>query len=224
VATYDSEKLKVEVLKINKNFGDPDLRIDQLLFSTINLDSSGFEFLVDEIIAELGFSKTLQQVIFPFFERIGILWQTGSIFAAHEHFVSNLIRNRIIREISQFKNPEGLKSICFFLRENEYHELGLLFSWYLAAQAGMRCIYLGQNLPFDDVANLLVNNQFDFVCTSFVTAIEKPELELYLSNLALAFNQKKILVAGRQLAILKPKLPSNVGVYKTSAEFLKRIT
>ncbi|MDD2304880.1 MAG: MerR family transcriptional regulator [Prolixibacteraceae bacterium] len=224
VASFDEEKLQNEVIRINRNANDPDKDIDQLLFHTVNLDTFGFEAMVNKIIGELGFSKTIQQVIFPFFERIGILWQAGSIFTAHEHFVSNLIRNRLIGETAKFVNKEASKSALFFLRENEWHELGLLYFNFLAAQAGFRCVYLGQSLPFEDLANLLTANKYDFVCTSFVHAIEKPELELYLANLSLVFNQDKILIAGRQIAIHKPKLPSNVLVVKNSNDFIRRIS
>ena len=224
VATFDELKLQSEVLRITKYANDPDKDIDQLLFHTINLDTFGFEVMIDKVIGELGFSKTILQVIFPFFERIGILWQAGSIFTAHEHFVSNLIRNRLIRETAKFESNEASKSVLFFLRENEWHELGLLYFNFLAAQAGLRCVYLGQSLPFEDLANLLTANKYDFVCTSFIFAIEKPELEMYLANLSLVFNQNKILIAGRQIGIHKPKLPSNVVVVKNSTDFIKRIS
>jgi DNA-binding transcriptional MerR regulator len=224
VAAFDEAKLQTEVLRLNRNLSDPEKNIDQLLFHTVNIDSFGFEQVLDKIILEFGFSKTIQQVIFPFFERIGILWQAGSIFAAHEHFVSNLVRNRLIRETGKFESKDSLPSILFFLRENEYHELGLLYSNFLAAQEGLRCVYLGQNLPFGDLSNLLINSEFDFVCTSFISPIEKAELEQYLANLSLVFNRNKILIAGRQIGIYKPKLPSNVVLVKNSNDFLKRIS
>lgn len=224
IASFDEAKLQAEVIRINKNANDPDKDIDQLLFYTVNLDTFGFETMIDKIVGEFGFSKTIQQVVFPFFERIGILWQTGSIFTAHEHFVSNLIRNRLIVEASKFESNQESKSALFFLPENEWHELGLLYFNFLAAQAGFRCVYLGQSLPFEDLSNLLTANKYDFVCTSFVHAIDKPELDLYLANLSLVFNQNKILIAGRQIAIHKPKLPSNVVVIKNSVDFIRRIS
>ena len=224
VASYDEAKLQAEVIRINRNANNPDKDIDQLLFHTVNLDTLGFERMIDKIIGEFGFSKAIQQVVFPFFERIGILWQAGSIFTAHEHFVSNLIRNHLICEADKFKSNQESKSALFFLRENEWHELGLLYFNFLAAQAGFRCVYLGQSLPFEDLSNLLTANKYDFVCTSFVHAFDKPELELYLANLSLAFNQNKIFIAGRQIAIHKPKLPSNVVVIKNSNDFIKRIS
>ena len=224
VAAFDESRLQTEVIRLNRNLTDPEKNIDQLLFQAVNLDTWGFELQVEKIIAEMGFMKTIQQVIFPFFERIGILWQAGSIYTAHEHFVSNLIRNRLIREAGKYQSEASARSILFFLRQDEWHELGLLYLNYLAAQAGLRCVYLGQSLPFTDLANLLVSNRFDFVCSYFIHAIEKSELEQYLANLSLAFNGNRILVAGRQLAIHKPKLPSNVMVVKNGNDFLKRIS
>jgi len=224
VATFDEARLQAEVIRINRNINDPENNIDQLIFQTINLDSFGFEKLLDKFIGEYGFSKTIQNIIFPLFERIGILWQAGSIFSAHEHFVTNLIRNRLISETSKFVSQESSKTVLFFLRENEWHELGLIFFNFLAAQAGLRCVYLGQSLPFGDLSNLLINSHFDLVCTSFIQAIEKPELEQYLSNLSLVFNRNKILIAGRQITIHNPKLPSNVFVVKNTNDFLKKIS
>mgnify|MGYP003608508142 FL=1 len=224
VASFDADKLQSEVVRINRNSSDPNKHIDQLLFLTMNLDSFGFEELLDKLIAENEFRKVIEQIVFPFFERIGILWQAGSIFTAHEHFVSNLIRNRLIRAAGKFEFNSAAPTFLFFLRENDWHELGLLYFNYLAAQAGFRCIYLGQSLPFDDLANLLSAGKYDFVCTTFINAIEKSELELYLANLSLIFNSGKILIAGRQVSLSKPKLPSNVLVIKNSSDFLKRIS
>lgn len=224
VAAFDDAKLQEEVLKQNKTLLDPEKNIDQLLFHTVNLDTFGFEQLLKKIIQENGFSKTIQNVIFPFFERIGLLWQAGSIFVAHEHFVSNLIRNHLIVETAKFDNHLSEKKVLFFLREEELHELGLLYFNFLAAENGFRCIYLGQSLPFSDLASLLRSTEFDFVCTTFINVIEKPELELYLANLSLIFNKNKILIAGRQIAIHKPKLPSNVVVIKNNKDFIRRIS
>lgn len=225
IAAFDEERLQNEVLRVNRNSNDPDKSIDRLLFHTVNLDTFGFEQLLDKIITEYGFAKTFQQVVFPFFERIGVLWQAGSVFAAHEHFVSNLIRNRLIREIGKFENaPESAKTVLFFLREGEWHELGLLYFNFLAAQMGLRCVYLGQSLPFSDLVNLLVHSKYDYVCTSFIQAMTKTELEQYLVNISGIFSQDRILISGRQVAVHKPKLPSNVSVVKNLSDFARKIS
>lgn len=224
VASFADEKIQAEVIKINRHLNDDDKSIDQLLYHAVNLDPEGFEDLLDEMIVKNGFRKTMEHVVYPFFERIGVLWQAGSIFVAHEHFVSNLIRSRLIYETVSVKNRKATKTIVLFLRENEWHELGLLYYNYLATQAGLRTIYLGQSLPVNDLTNLLTSDKYDFVCTSFVHSIEKPELENYLEKLSQKFAMGKILIFGRQLSINKPKLPSNVAIVKGGSEFLKRIS
>lgn len=224
VAGFDDEKLQVEVLRINRFATQPEKNIDQLMIHAVNLDSVEFEYCLDRIIEEQGFTKTIQQVIFPFFERIGILWQAGSVFTAQEHFVSNSIRNRLIREAGKVEIQSDAQSILFFLPENEWHELGLLFFNYLAALSGLRCIYLGQSLPFADLSNFLTNKYFDFVCTAFIQTVEKPELEQYLATLSVLFPESKILVSGRQIALNKPKLPENVLAVKNGNDFIRKIS
>lgn len=224
VALFDDGKLQTEVLRQNKSLHDPDKEIDQLLRQTVNMDALGFERLLHKVIQENGFSQTIEKIIFPFFDRIGILWQTGSIGVAHEHFVSNLVRNHLILEAAKFNNQPSGRTILFFLHEDETHELGLLYGNCLAAKSGLKCLYIGQRVPFKDLSNHLKNTEFNFICTTFTNAIEKQELEQYLDNLSLVFNKNKILVAGRQIAIHKPKLPPNMVVIKNSQDFLKKIS
>jgi methanogenic corrinoid protein MtbC1 len=223
VASFDNFKLQSEVLRQNRNLSDPEKNIDRLILHTVNLDLQGFEMLINKIIEENGFSKAIQNIIFPFFDRIGVLWQAGSIFVTHEHFVSNLVRKHLIVETSRFDNLSSNKSMLFFLPEDEMHELGLLYLNYLAASNGYRCIYLGQNVPFDDLSQLLKSHPFDMVATSFIYAIEKKELEQYLINLSRIF-KNRILISGRQIGIHKPVVPSNVTIVKNTGDFIKRIT
>lgn len=223
VASYSSSKIQSEVLRINQHLNDANKNIDQLLFQTVNLNSEGFESILDEMIQKNGFRKTLEQVVYPFFERIGVLWQAGSIFVAHEHFVSNLIRNRLINETYKVKSEEPSGKVLLYLRENEWHELGLLYYNYLATQAGMRCVYFGQSLPFEDLKSVLAGAKYDFVVTSFVHFIEKSEMENYLERLSELVGDGHLIISGRQVTLNKPKLPENVSSVKNGNEFLRKI-
>ncbi|HNX57285.1 MAG TPA: MerR family transcriptional regulator [Prolixibacteraceae bacterium] len=224
VASFSGSKIQSEVLRINQHLNDTNKNIDQLLFQTVNLNAVGFESLLDEMIQKNGFRKTLEQVVYPFFGRIGVLWQAGSIFVTHEHFVSNLIRNRLINETYKVKGEELSGKMLLYLRENEWHELGLLYYNYLATQAGLQCVYFGQSLPFEDLKSLLINEKYDFVVTSFVHFIEKSELEDYLSELSGLVSEGHIIISGRHVVFNKPKLPANVTLVKNANEFIRKIT
>ena len=85
-----------------------------------------------------GIEATIHQIIFPFLERIGILWLTNHINPAQEHLVTNIIRQKLIIGIDGIKNNiQTNKTVLLFLPEGEHHELGLLFMYYLLKKKGI---------------------------------------------------------------------------------------
>src|SRR5690606_21565426 len=99
-----------------------------------------------------GFENTVINVLYPFLNKIGILWQTGNIHPAQEHFISNLIRQKIIVAIDELHSPapDALRAVLF-LPEHELHEIGLLFYNYILKKNGYRTYYLGQTVPYGDL-------------------------------------------------------------------------
>ncbi len=212
VASYGEQRIHEEVLKLNQQVSSADDYLDQLIIHIINFDIIKFEALLDELQQKMGFAKLVTEVIFPLFRKVGIYWQIGSLFPAQEHLISNLVRQRFIVETARLKIPENGKTVLFLLPENEWHELGLLYSQYLALSAGYQSIYLGQNVPLEDLSSLLkqIADRLSLVVTSFVNAIEKENLEVYLEELARVFGRKPIVVSGMQIPLNAPKLPANV--------------
>merc|ERR1712159_239380 len=99
----------------------------------VDLDEERFEKIISSNILKLGFEKTMLNIIYPFLSKIGILWQTGSINPGQEHFISNLIRQKLIVAIDgqYVSRGGGAKKFLLYLPEGELHELSLLFSNYL---------------------------------------------------------------------------------------------
>jgi len=93
-----------------------------------------------------------------------MLWQTGTIEPSHEHFASNLIREKIIVEIDKTVKPEitNAKRFVLFLPEGEMHETGLLFARYLLKRCGHETLYLGQDIPYADVQKVIKSYNADF--------------------------------------------------------------
>ena len=102
---------------------------------------------------QLGFEETIIKILYPFLVKIGVMWQTGIINPAHEHFISNQIRQKLIVATDSLisgSNPNS-KRFTLFLPEGEFHELGLLFFHYLIKRRGHQVIYLGQSVPLNDL-------------------------------------------------------------------------
>lgn len=221
VSGYDDNRLHDEVLNLSRQVTGMENIIDQLVIHMVNFDDEQFEVLLDRQISEHGFEQVVLETVFPLFEKIGIFWQIGSIFPAQEHFVSNLLRQRLITEAAAYRNYQADKTVLFFLPENEMHELGLLFYNYLALKYGYKTIYLGQNVPFEDLSGLTDLTKVDYVFTAFINAIEKEELEAYFSKLNTVFRKKKIFVTGAQVMKHEPHLPANFRVINQVNTFKK---
>jgi len=152
VARFDDLKMKESVLEVtNKNTSEQDY-LERLILFMLNFDNIGFYKLVDEIIMKKGMEDAFTKVFFSLFERIGIYWQVGSIFPAQEHYVTSILRQKLIAETDKlgFDNLNGM-TILFFLPDGELHEMSLLFYAFLAKKYGYNIVYLGQFVPFEDL-------------------------------------------------------------------------
>ncbi|HEU4472369.1 MAG TPA: MerR family transcriptional regulator, partial [Flavisolibacter sp.] len=130
--------------------------VNEMVGHMIDLQSIEFEELLNAHITQFGIEKTITGVIFQFLEKVGILWQTNRIIPVQEHIVSNIIRQKIVTAIENLpfvRVPEPL--FLLFLPEDEHHEMGLLFVYYLLRRKNIPVIYLGANVPLKDVRFLM---------------------------------------------------------------------
>lgn len=146
---------KEEVTKSIKSLENEDIqnqyRINCLVESMLDLDEASFKVKFEGFIKELGFEKTLNEVIYPFLEKVGILWLSDEVQPTQEHLISHIIRNRIIVAIENLPQPKSDKKAILFLPEGEFHELGLLYFYYLIKKKGVHVYYLGQSVPCSQV-------------------------------------------------------------------------
>jgi MerR family transcriptional regulator, light-induced transcriptional regulator len=212
IVSMQPEEINSKVLEITGSSTEFDSHINNLIVSMIDLNEGAFEKTLSGAILKLGFEKTVTQILYPFLEKTGVLWQTGTINPAQEHFISNLIRQKLIIAIDgQDQNhSETSKTFVLYLPENELHELGLLFYSYLIRKKGHKVIYLGQSVPFNDLVKVLEVRHADCLFTSFIAAMSPEQIPVYLSKLAETFSDKKLLVTGHQLNKQNITFPKNV--------------
>lgn len=204
-----------------------DNQIDALIVSMIDLDEASFSNIINQLSQKHDFEKIVLDVIYPLFERIGLLWQIGSINPAQEHFISNLIRQKLIVAIDALPFPKSGKTFLLFLHEKELHELGLLFSSYLLRKNGFKVVYIGQSVPYNDLLSLKTMVGFDFMVTSFISNMEEGNLQAYIDQLSTDFADKQILVSGFQITNNSLAYPANVSKLldaKSLSVFLHSLT
>jgi len=211
IAKMTSEEMRHKVMAtVNKRSRYED-QIAALTVAMIDLDEDEFERIMADNIQEFGFEETILKVIYPFLSKIGVLWATDSINPAQEHFISNLIRQKLIVGIDSLTLPveSNYPSLMLFLPEGELHEISLLFSCYLIRARGFRVFYFGQMLPMEDLEKAYRLRKPDYLLTIITSAPGFDKIQEYLNQLATTFSEAQILLAGIQIIGQDHKLAEN---------------
>ena len=211
IAEMNDDEIKQEVINITNKSCKSSEQVQALTLAMVDFDEERFEKIIGTNTLQLGFERTMTQVIYPFLTKIGFLWQAGAVHPAQEHFMTNLIRQKIMVAIDgQISKAKSNASIfLLFLPEGELHEISLLFAYYLAKSRGHKVIYLGQSLPLQDVFEVGKIHQPNFIVTIATSNPNQDEIEGYLLQLATKFPEAKLLLSGHQIIGQDLKLPEN---------------
>lgn len=211
IARLNDLELKEEIIRISRSNYSHDTVIDSLVIAMVDLDEYKFDAIVEKSINSIGFKTTVIEVLYPFLDKVGILWQSGDIYPAQEHFVSNLLRQKILSTIDRLPNSFNPKAKKFLLLlpEGEWHEISLLFAYYLLREANHEVIYLGQSVPYSDVLSIGAAKKFDYLLVSSTTVQSGFDFVLYLKDLGGAFPDKKILYFSSKEVLQPTELSRN---------------
>jgi MerR family transcriptional regulator, light-induced transcriptional regulator len=189
---------------------------EKLLLSLIDLDEDLFDQIIDGQISEIGIEDTFHTFIFPFLERIGIMWLVGSINPAQEHFISFLIRQKLISAVDKLKVEKTSKKVIFYLAEHETHELSLLFYHYVFKKRGFKTYYLGQNLPLEALVDCCNQINPEVIVTSWIASVDSKYMIDYFKQLTKLVSAK-IYAGGFQIINNEKELAGYVNLIKNSS-------
>lgn len=214
IANLSNEELGEKILELTRQQNSYDGLIERLIVAMIDLDESKFEKIVANATIKIGFEEVIFKIFYPFLEKIGVLWQTGTINPAQEHFISNLIKQKLLVAIDGIAvaKKSNYKTFVLFLPEWELHELGLLTYDYLIKKAGHNVIYLGQSVPLNDLCSTSDVCKPDVLITSFTASVPSSKIERLLSDLANIFRNKQILISGQQIAEHNIQSSENISI------------
>ena len=210
IASMSPNELREEVMKLTERSLTHDDQIHALTICMIEMDEERFDKILSTNILKLGFEQTMLNVIYPFMSKIGVLWQTGAINPAQEHFISNLVRQKLIVAIDGQIPQQGGKKFLLFLPEGELHEISILFASYLIKSKGHKVIYLGQSTPNDDLLSVFKLHQPEYLLTVITTSPSSEYVQEYINALADRFASAQILVTGYQVLGQDLRFPENV--------------
>jgi MerR family transcriptional regulator, light-induced transcriptional regulator len=181
------------------------------LVNAINtFDENAINNIILKSVIKLGFEETFTKVLFPFLHKVGVMWHTGSLNPATEHFISCILRRQLITasDALPYSDTVHSKKCLLFLPEGEFHELGLLFYSFILQKRGNKVLYLGQSTPFDSVVKAVADWSPDLIITGILSELNMDNPAGYLKQLSSATKGTKILVSGMLSGIaLELKLP-----------------
>lgn len=200
-----------------------DLAIDRFITSLIEMDEHLFRNVLAALVKEKGILRVFSEDLVPFLDRIGVMWLTGSINPAQEHFISNLIRQKIISETELLPTPtDKSKSILLYLPEHELHELGLLVYNYSLRKQGIFTFYLGQSVPLDSLLECIETLQPTHIVSSWLSNVEKKFLKDYFESLV-NNTSVQIFAGGHQVASNTSLLPKQITQFKDVDDLMRLI-
>lgn len=213
ICKLNDEQINKKVVEITNNIKDVDSQIESLVGAMIDLSEIKFDKVISAAIITFGFEETLFRIMHPFFKRITLLWQVGSISTAQEQFALNLIRKKLIVEIDSvnpYTNPKG-KTYVLFLPKAEFKEVELLFYKYIIKKRGHKAIYLGQSVPIIDVVEVVKIHRSDYIFTYEPPLCSMEKFSEYVKILAEKFPEQEILITASAVNA-NVALPANVRI------------
>ena len=204
--------------------------INAFKLAMINFDQTLFMSTYNALLIEKSFREIFREIFIPLLKELGMLWQTDTISAAHEHFITNLIKQKILTNTEKLQHIEPVntdKIFVPFLPENEIHDIGLLYINYEIVLRGYKSIYLGQTVPLDNLADIM--KYFDNLhFISYLSARpSKDKVDGYIADfasIAKAYPNPNLWLLGRQIQYIEEaKLPEFIKTFTSMDQVIERL-
>lgn len=196
IAGLSPDQIANEVEKSEINSITYKIFILQMIEAAVDFNENFFVETLNRLTAKIGFEKCITDVCYPYLSRIGLLWVTNNIIPAQEHFSSYLIQNKIIAETDKLSINNDAPTLLLFSPKGEYHELPLLFIFYLLRKNRWSVVYLGTNIKKEVVKQFTENDEVKFLFVHLITNFTGLDADTYFEDLCRFFPTKEIIVSG----------------------------
>ena len=185
VACLSKGEIQQTVIEESEYKGNFEAQINTLKVAMLEYDTNLFKKVLSASIEKVGSDETFTKLVGAFIYQVGILWQTNAISLSHEHFASNLIKQKLYVAIDQVepKLNTDPKTYLLYLPDEELHEVGLLYLQYCLKSAGNEVIYLGQSVPAHYLVDVIEKRGVDSLISIFTTNPHVDLMPTYLQKL-----------------------------------------
>lgn len=220
ISKLPSEKIPQLVREIVSEKNSKSHAINSFKMAMMNFDQSLFFNTYNSLLSEKSFREVFYEVFIPIMQELGTLWQTDTISPAHEHFLSYLIKQKILINTEKVQILEPTKTdrvFVLYLPLNEVHELGLMYLNYEVILHGYKTIYLGESVPSENLKD--VQRYFDNITfIAYLTVEPNPEeVDDYVDAVykeVINNTKSELWLLGRMTEQIK-HIPEKVRIFKS---------
>lgn len=228
IAEMPEESIPILVREIASKKNLNNRAVNTFKLAMLNFDQSLFSNTYNKLLSDFSFREIFYNVFIPLLEDLGMLWQTNTITPAHEHFISSLVKQKIIINTERLhvdppKNSD--KVFVLYLPENEIHEIGLLYLNYELLLNGYYTIYLGQTIPIDSLIDFDTFFSKIHYISYFTVEPQESKLDDYFKEF-----EEKINIETHMLSVLGYKSRniedgrySFLSTFSSISDFIKNI-
>jgi methanogenic corrinoid protein MtbC1 len=229
IATYPQDKIPSLVREIISSKTAKSHAISAFKMAMMNFDQELFFNTYNWLIADKSFKEVFHEVFIPLMNELGLLWQSDTITPAHEHFISYLIKQKLLvntEKLQVLKQTKFDKVFILSLPMNEIHELGLMYLNYEILLNGYKTIYLGESMPIENLKDLKKHfNSIVFV--SYLTVQpERDSINEYVAKMTneLVDDTTELWFAGRLVEFIKREgLSDKISIFDSISELVDKI-
>ena len=226
ISKMNIDEINQLVKSLKEDHYNVNVQVQMLSNAMLKMDDFEFDEILTACIEDMGMEKAMNEIIFPFMRKVGFMWQVGTINPAHEHFATQKIEQIIIHSTFLYTKKPDLhgKRYLLFLPPNENHEIGLLFAQYLIKINGHHALYLGQNLPYDSLEEVVSYYEPDYAFTVLTTIGGDQSIETIINSLEKSVGNTNLILAGSQITINNFKNRDNLIFINNISEFISHIS
>ncbi|MFK7812547.1 MAG: MerR family transcriptional regulator [Maribacter sp.] len=230
IAKIPEDNIPLMVREIVSKSSVKNHAINAFKLAMVNFDQAMFANTYNSLLADKSFREIFKEVFIPLLNEMGLLWQTDTISPAHEHFITSLIKQKILINTERLQDRQPTKKdkvFVPFLPENEIHEIGLLYLNYEITLRGYKSIYLGQTVPLDTLSNIMKYFDNLYFLSYFTVVPSKDKMSRYIhdfSKMVQDYNNPKFWVLGYQTQHLdKENLPHFIKTFSSIEQVIAEL-
>jgi DNA-binding transcriptional MerR regulator len=229
IAKHTSDEIAVLVRKIVSEKSSKSHAINAFKVAMINFDQALFLNTYNNLLSEKSFKEVFFEVFIPLLDEIGLLWQAGTISPAQEHFISFLIKQKLLINTEKLQILQPIrddKVFVLYLPENEIHELGLMYLNYEILLSGYKSIYLGESVPIDNLK--VMKDYFDNIVYIMYATVQPTSdvINDYITtfNTEILDQTAQFWIIGRMTEFIdKNKLSPKINTFKSISEIVNEL-